>query len=67
MGQDQTGPSQSAKSFLGVSYTAKIKLHMFCLILDLLFKLQLTLGKLIASVNDITEKWAPRGAIDQLG
>jgi hypothetical protein len=36
------------------------------LILDLSFKLQLTPGKVIASVNDTTEKWAPRGA-DQMG
>jgi hypothetical protein len=43
------------------------KLHTFCLILDLFFKLRLALGKVIASVNDKTEKWAPRGAINQLG
>jgi hypothetical protein len=30
------------------------------------FKLRLIPGKVIASINDTTEKWATRGAIDQL-
>jgi hypothetical protein len=37
------------------------------LVLDLSFKLQLAPGKVIASVIDTTEKWASRGAINQLG
>ncbi len=36
-------------------------------ILDLSFSLQHKDGGIIESVNDTTEKWAPRGAIDQLG
>ena len=36
-------------------------------ILDLSFALRLEDGGCIQSVNDTTEKWAPRGAIDQLG
>jgi hypothetical protein len=36
-------------------------------ILDLLFALHLEDGGMIESLNDTTEKWAPRGAIDQLG
>jgi hypothetical protein len=43
------------------------KLRTFFLILDLSFKLRLALGKVIASVTDTIEKWAPRDAIDQLG
>ncbi len=31
------------------------------------FALRLKDGGIIESVNDTTEKWAPRGAIDQLG
>jgi hypothetical protein len=37
------------------------------LILDLSFKLHLENGGLVYSVNNTMEKWAPRGAIDQLG
>jgi hypothetical protein len=37
------------------------------LILDLSFALRLKDGGMIQSVNDTKEKWAPRGAIDQLG
>ncbi len=36
-------------------------------ILDLSFKLCLEDGGIVESVNNTTEKWAPRGAIDQLG
>jgi hypothetical protein len=36
-------------------------------ILDLLFVLRLEDGGIIESVNKTMEKWAPRGAIDQLG
>jgi len=36
-------------------------------ILDLSFALRLENGGILPSVNDTTEKWAPRGAIDQLG
>ena len=36
-------------------------------ILDLSFALRLEDGGCVQSVNDTTEKWAPRGAIDQLG
>ncbi len=36
-------------------------------ILDLLFSLRLEDGGFIDSVNDTMEKWAPRGAINQLG
>ncbi len=36
-------------------------------ILDLSFALQLKDGGIIESVNNTSEKWAPRGAIDQLG
>jgi hypothetical protein len=36
-------------------------------ILDLSFKLCLEDGGVVESVNDTTEKWAPKGAIDQLG
>jgi hypothetical protein len=36
-------------------------------ILELSFALCLKDGGMIESVNDTTEKWAPRGAIDQLG
>ena len=37
------------------------------MILDLSFKLHLENGGLVYSVNNTMEKWAPRGAIDQLG
>jgi hypothetical protein len=36
-------------------------------IIDLLFALHLEDGDIIELVNNITEKWAPRGAIDQIG
>ncbi len=36
-------------------------------ILDLLFALRLKDGGVIELVNDMTEKWAPCGAINQLG
>jgi hypothetical protein len=36
-------------------------------ILDLSFKLRLENGGFVDLVNNTTEKWAPRGAIDQLG
>jgi hypothetical protein len=36
-------------------------------ILDLSFSLRLEDGGIIESVNNTMEKWAPRGAIDQLG
>ena len=36
-------------------------------ILDLSFALRLEDGGCVQSVNDTTKKWAPRGAIDQLG
>jgi hypothetical protein len=65
LGRYQTWPSAAAKSFAGGSKTAQIA----CISLDtrFLFKLRLTSRKVIASVNDTAEKWATRGAIDQLG
>ncbi len=54
---------------LKVSPVAAIphKSRAYRLILDLSFKLCLEDGGVVESVNDTTEKWAPRGAIDQLG
>jgi hypothetical protein len=54
---------------LKVSPVAAIphKLCTFCSKLDLSFKLRFAPGKVIASVNDKRDKWAPRGAINQLG
>jgi hypothetical protein len=54
---------------LKVSPVAAIshKLQAYRSILDLSFKLCLEDGGVIKSVNNTTEKWAPRGAIDQLG
>jgi hypothetical protein len=43
------------------------KLRPYRSILDLLFALRLEDGGVNESVNNTTEKWAPRGAIDQLG
>ena len=43
------------------------KLCAYLSILDLSFKLRLENGGFVDSVNNTTEKWAPRGAIDQLG
>ena len=43
------------------------KSKAFSLILDLYFQLQLKNGGILASVNDTTEKTAPKGAIDQIG
>jgi hypothetical protein len=40
---------------------------VFRSILDLSFQLQLKNGGILASVNDTTEKLAPKGAIDQIG
>ncbi len=54
---------------LKVSSVAAIphKSRAYRSILDLSFALQLDDGGIIESVNDTTENWAPRGAIDQLG
>ncbi len=54
---------------LKVSLVAAIphKLRAYRSILDLSFKLCLEDGGVVESVNDTTEKWAPKGAIDQLG
>jgi hypothetical protein len=43
------------------------KLKAFCSILDLSFQLKLKNGGVLASVNNTTEKTAPKGAIDQIG
>ncbi len=43
------------------------KSRMYRSILDLSFSLRLEDGGIIEWVNDTTEKWAPREAIDQLG
>jgi hypothetical protein len=43
------------------------RLKAFCSILDLSFRLKLKNGGVLASVNDTTEKTAPKGAIDQIG
>ncbi len=43
------------------------KSQAYRLILDLLFALRLKDRGMIKSVNNTMEKWAPRGAIDQLG
>jgi hypothetical protein len=54
---------------LKVSPVATIphKSRAYCWILDLSFKLCLEDGGIVELVNNTTEKWAPRGAIDQLG
>ncbi len=54
---------------LKVSPVAAIphKSRAYRLILDLSFALRLEDSGVIESVNDTTEKWTPRGAIDQLG
>jgi hypothetical protein len=54
---------------LKVSPVAAIphKSHTYCSILDLSFRLRLEDGGVVPSVNDTTEKLAPRGAINQLG
>ncbi len=43
------------------------KSQAYRLILDLSFALRFKDGGMIELVNDTTEKWAPRGAIGQLG
>jgi hypothetical protein len=43
------------------------KSRAYCSILDLSFALRLADGSVVESVNDITTKLAPRGAINQLG
>ena len=43
------------------------KSKAFRSILDLSFRLRLKSGGTLASVNDTTEKLAPKGAIDQIG
>ena len=43
------------------------KSRAYCSILDLSFRLHLENGGIVDSVNKTTEKWAPRGTIDELG
>ncbi len=54
---------------LKISLIAAIphKSKAFCSILDLSFRLKLKNGGVLASVNDTTEKNAPKGVIDQIG
>jgi hypothetical protein len=43
------------------------KSNDFCSILDLSFRLCFATGRVLASINDTTEKTAPAGTIDQIG